>query len=92
MQSIRHPLASPSRIDPRDAQIEIAGSAVTAHRSGASRRRPLFSQPVVPARNPFEILGGPYSPMRVICAPLEVALYLPAYAVDLFHGHRTTRR
>lgn len=38
--------------------------------------------------NPFAVLGGPCSPMRMMFAPLEIALFLPAYAFESFHGNR----
>lgn len=38
--------------------------------------------------NPFSVLGGPSSPMRMMFAPFEIAVFLPAYAISAFHGPR----
>lgn len=72
------------------ADAEVMGDGWTAApgRSGASAQR---GQPPVPLPNPFSMFGMPCSPMRMMFAPLEIALFLPAYAIDSFHGHRGSR-
>ncbi|MRX51047.1 hypothetical protein GI374_11420 [Paracoccus sp. S-4012] len=44
------------------------------------------------ALNPFCALGPPGTPLRMMFAPFEVATFLPAYAIDTFHGRRSGRR
>lgn len=56
-----------------------------------ARRGLKRDQPLVPLRNPFSVLGAPMSPLRLMFAPLEFALYLPAYAIDSLHGHGERR-
>lgn len=47
---------------------------------------------VAPPLNPFAVFGVPGSPLRMMFAPLEIALFLPAYAIDSFHGQRSRRK